>query len=594
MFPFLKEVTQEMFRSGMRECEVAKPTRKPRVPHCKKSDRDQLPIELAEDWEQLYLFDTLVARQKPDTEDVVSRYRQNGSRAKVLGAVYTPPRVAAALARWAIRSPSDRALDPSCGEGVFLSAVRTRLAELGARRPECTGVDIDPQTAAASGAICSDFFQWVRSAPKYDVVLGNPPFIRSHLFSERSRTLAFTRMVQMRLRPSRLMSTWAPFLALSCEALSENGRLGMVIPEELLHVGYAQELRRFLLTRFKRVIVCFPPNGIFPEVQQAVILLLCDNHGDGEARLFTMEYSDLEEGNFESLGSAGTWTWNPKWTHLFLNSRQRNIVDKCWQQLDWQPLRSYGRVEVGVVTGDNEFFIVNQEKVSQFDKKYLVPIVTSARDLQGIKFTADDFRRVLSQNRPAFLLKVQEPLDQLPAGLRSYLRSGEREHINARFKCRNREPWYAVPSVWESDALLLRQAGDMPRLVHLSKRCTATDTIHRVRWNSTSHAKRQTVGFMNSWTLLVAELTGRSYGGGVLELMPSEANQLPMPSPVNALDRIFDQVDEEVRSRSLYDAVAIVDKVVMPEWMTKKDREEIETVLAQLIQRRKSRNHVHH
>jgi hypothetical protein len=99
---------------------------------------------------------------------------------------------------------------------------------------------------------------------------------------------------------------------------------------------------------------------------------------------------------------------------------------------------------------------------------------------------------------------------------------------------------------------------------------------------------------MNSLTLLVAELTGRSYGGGVLELMPSEANRLPMPDPIDALDRIFDSVDERVRCRSLYDAVAIVDKVVMPKWMTKKDREEIETVLAQLILRRKSRNHVHH
>ena len=576
----------------MRQCKVAKSTQKPRVFRYKNSDRVQRSIELVRDLEQLYLLEAPVTRQKPDTGEVVSRYHQNGSRAKVLGAVYTPPRVAAALARWAIRSPSDQVLDPSCGEGVFLSAARTRLVELGARRPQYTGVDIDPQTAAASGAICSDFFEWVRSAPKYDVVLGNPPFIRSHLFSEKSRTLAFTGMVQMRLRPSRLMSTWAPFLALSCGVLNENGRLGMVIPEELLHVGYAQELRRFLLTRFKRVIVCFPPNGTFPEVQQAVILLLCDNHG--EEGLFTMEYSDLEEGNFDSLRSAGTWAWNHKWTHLFLDLRQRDIVDQCWQQLEWQPLRSYGRVEVGVVTGDNDFFILNQERASQFDKKHLVPIVTSARDLQGIKFTADDFQRVLSQNRPAFLLKVQEPLDRLPASLRSYLQSGERDNINSRFKCRNREPWYAVPSVWESDALMLRQAGEMPRLVNLSKKCTATDTIHRLRWNSTSNAKRKTVGFMNSWTLLVAELTGRSYGGGVLELMPSEANQLPMPGPIEALDGIFDQVDEQVRSRNLYDAVAIVDKVVMPDWMTKKHREEIETVLAQLIQRRKSRNHAHH
>jgi adenine-specific DNA-methyltransferase len=578
----------------MRKRAAPKPTHKSKVFRYKKATRVQRPIELAQESEQLYLLPVHVARPEGHTENLVSRYRQNGSRQKMLGAVYTPPRVAAALARWAIRSAADRTLDPSCGEGVFLSAARTRLADLGARHPECTGVDIDPQTAARAGAICSDFFEWVRSTPKYDVVLGNPPFIRSHLFSETSRTLAFRGMVQMRLHPSRLMSTWAPFLALSCAALNEKGRLGMVIPEELLHVGYAKELRRFLLTRFNRVIVCFPPNGIFPEVQQAVILLLCENQGDGAASLFTMEYSDLEEGKFESVDSAETWGWNPKWTHLFLNSRQRGIVDQCWQRIDWQALRFYGRAEVGIVTGDNKFFIVNQEKASQLDDKHFVPIVTSARDLQGIKFTAEDFRRVLSENRPAFLLKVQEPLDQLPAGLRSYLQSGERARVNTRFKCRIRQPWYAVPSIWESDALLLRQAGEMPRLVHLSKRCAATDTIHRVRWNRTSHAKRHTVSFMNSWTLLVAELTGRSYGGGVLELMPSEANQLPIPCPVDTLDTVFDEVDGRVRSRSLYDAVAIVDRLAMPEWMTKKDREDIQTVLAQLILRRKSRNHVSH
>ena len=52
--------------------------------------------------------------------DTAHRYRKNGAPEKVLGAVYTPPRVAAALTRWAIRSSSDTVLDPSCGEGVFL------------------------------------------------------------------------------------------------------------------------------------------------------------------------------------------------------------------------------------------------------------------------------------------------------------------------------------------------------------------------------------------------------------------------------------------------------------------------------------------
>jgi adenine-specific DNA-methyltransferase len=216
-------------------------------------------------------------------------------------------------------------LDPACGEGVFVSAVRTRLADLGAKRPKCLGVDIDPAAVELSGAVCSDFFEWVRRAEAVDAVVGNPPFIRSHLFSDKSRKLAFTEMVRMGLRPSRLMSTWSPFLALCCRVLTPDGRLAMVIPEELLTVGYAEELRRFLLSRFRRVIVCLPSEGIFPGVQQATVLLLCDNQAGGPSGLLTLGYTDLEEGNFESLAPAPPWDWNSKWTHLFRKRQVKHL-----------------------------------------------------------------------------------------------------------------------------------------------------------------------------------------------------------------------------------------------------------------------------
>jgi len=542
--------------------------------------------------EQLYLLDQEKKHRPIDRTPTtyMGRYHRNGDAGKVRGAVFTPPRVAAALTRWAVRTRSDKVLDPSCGEGVFLSAARTRLADLGARKPECLGVDIDSETATLSGAVCADFFRWVQTAPKVDAVVGNPPFVRSHLFPEASRTLAFAEMVKMGLRPSRLMSTWAPFLALCCKTLDKQGRLAMVVPEELLAVGYAEGLRRFLLSRFKRVVVCFPSEGIFPEVQQAVVLLLCDNVADAKSGLLTMEYSSLEEGDYDALESAPGWSWNDKWTHLFLSHRERRRLTEWWSQMNWRPLNAYGCVEVGIVTGDNNYFVLNQEQAGRFDERHLVPIVTSAKALRGIKFGADDFKKVLEESRPAFLLNLRESKGKLSAAERAYLELGEQEHVSERYKCRIREPWYAVPSVWEPDGLLLRQAGEMPRLVHLAKRCAATDTIHRVTWRSRSIGRRHTVSFMNTWTLMAAELTGRSYGGGVLELMPSEANQLPLPEPIVALDEIFDTVDERVRSRNFYDAVSIVDKLVLPGWMPRADKIAAEAMLFKLISRRKSRN----
>ena len=54
---------------------------------------------------------------------------------KLRGGYYTSSEVATWLCAWAIRSPKDRVLEPSCGDGAFVEAAAKRLAELGARSP---------------------------------------------------------------------------------------------------------------------------------------------------------------------------------------------------------------------------------------------------------------------------------------------------------------------------------------------------------------------------------------------------------------------------------------------------------------------------
>lgn len=476
------------------------------------------------------------------TRTVSHRYRQNHTAEKALGAVYTPPRVASSLVRWAVRHASDRVLDPSCGEGVFLSAARTHLADLGNKKPTCVGVDVDPQAALAAGAVRADFFRWVSSAPRFDAIVGNPPFIRSHLFAEDSRRAAFEQMVDMGLHPSRLMSTWAPFVALSCRILSPSGRLALVVPEELLHVGYAAELRQFLLSRFRRVIVCLPNGDMFPSVQQAVALLLCDNESSGPAGLLAMPFTRLESGPPYRASPAPAWKWCSKWTHLFLAENDREIVSEGFGLLNWHPMKHYGRVEVGVVTGDNDFFILSENEAATLGGDgFLTPIITSARDLAGIRLTTADFRRLAAEGRPVYLIHITYPLEGLTKELEQYLARGRKNGVNLKFKCRNRDPWYAVPSVWPADALLLRQAGEVPKLVHLTKKCASTDTIHRVRWHQPSLAKRHVAGFLNTWSMVSDCL--RTHGPQLRRRRPGTYAQRgqqhpPTPTPQGARNRI--------------------------------------------------------
>jgi len=385
------------------------------------------------------------------------------------------------------------------------------------------------------------------------------------------------------------MSTWAPFLALSCTLLSDNGRLALVVPEELLHVRYAEELRNFLLARFRRVVICVPEKGIFPSVQQSVVLLLCDNELEGPTGLMTMPFADLETGHRYPPDTAPPWVWLSKWTHLFLSASERQLVNESLMQLGWHPLKEYGRVEVGIVTGFNDFFILTENRVHKVDEEFLTPVVSNARDLKGITFSGSDFDALVEKKRPTFLIHVVEPFGNLPLPLQDYLASGVQRGINVRYKCRNREPWYAVPSVWPAHALMLRQAGEVPKLVHLEKQCTSTDTIHRVRWLQPSFGKRHVVAFLNTWTLIACELMGRSYGGGVLELMPSEANRIPMPPPLSTLEDVFDSVDKSVRLRKYDSAIDQVDKIVIPSEVASAQYRGARNILAKLVARRKAK-----
>src|SRR5260370_4692482 len=138
---------------------------------------------------------------------------------KTLGAFYTAEPVARFLVEWAIREPNEAVLDPSCGDGAFIGAAATRLAELGCPIPKVWGVDFHSGaiTAArslfsASRLVTSEFFSLVPDElPQFDAVVGNPPFIRYQTFSGDARSAALSRTTDAGVSLARLSSSWAPF-----------------------------------------------------------------------------------------------------------------------------------------------------------------------------------------------------------------------------------------------------------------------------------------------------------------------------------------------------------------------------------------------
>ncbi|CAM3289866.1 N-6 DNA methylase [Williamsia muralis] len=71
---------------------------------------------------------------------------------KARGAFFTPPALADFVSRWAIQAPTDRILEPSCGEAAFLLSAAARLDQLHApkQRRQLEGIEIHAPSARSA------------------------------------------------------------------------------------------------------------------------------------------------------------------------------------------------------------------------------------------------------------------------------------------------------------------------------------------------------------------------------------------------------------------------------------------------------------
>jgi adenine-specific DNA methylase len=492
------------------------------------------------------------------------------SSAKLRGGYYTPPAIADFVAAW-VGQCEGRVLEPSCGDGVFLAPLLERSREV-------VAVELDPDegakakaSAPAAEVILRDFFDWFgpQQHEAWDGAAGNPPFIRFQHWTEPTRSLAFDVMRQVGMRPTKLTNAWVPFVVASALSLSKSGRLGLVVPAELMQVTYAAELRAFLVDEFEELTVVTFKRLVFDGILQEVVLLL-GIRGVGPARIKVVEVEDVT-----SLPNADALTSLPhapalrhereKWTKYFLdpaeigalrNVREKNLLPRLGELAD---------VDVGIVTGRNQFFVMRPSTATQRGiEEHLLPLVSKSAHLRGVRFGALDLSTLEEEDALCRLLAVEESiaLDDEEA-LRAYVLEGEAEDIHKGYKCSIRKQWWVVPSIWTPDAFLLRQIHNHPRIIANLAGATSTDTIHRVRMLNSTSPTALAAASVNSATFAFSEVMGRSYGGGVLELEPREAEALPIPDPRSLTDEDVQTVDALTRSGRLEAALDHVDHVLL-------------------------------
>jgi len=435
-------------------------------------------------------------------------------------------------------------LEPSAGDGAFIRGL-SRMAGYGWAGPlDVTCVELlesEAQECAhelarlgVAGEVINDsFFSWAKEgSPRFDAVVGNPPFVRYQFVPEEDRAAAEWLLGWHGVDFDGVSNLWIPFTLLSIFMLRPGGVFAMVLPSELFSTISASTVRSQLVQWLDSIRVDLFPRDSFPELLQDVLVV---------SGVRASERAQARTVTFSERGGTGSRQWNrmvqasgKTWTGHLLSDREWQAYCSARSLTAFHDLSEIARIEVSVVTGANGFFTVSDETCEKHGLgPWARPLLARTGHCRGILVTEADHKQARREGRKVWLLDFSahraDPM--LSDGPRAYIRLGESRGLPGRYKCRIRSPWYRVPHIRNGSLMMAKRAHQHHRLMLNEAGVFTTDTIYR---GEMLPPYKESVcdlvaGFHNSLTLLSAEVEGRSYGGGVLELVPSEIARLVVP-----------------------------------------------------------------
>ena len=476
--------------------------------------------------------------------------RSEVSEAKLRGGFYTPAAlVDHCLDRVLRMGGADRPrrwLEPSAGDGAFVRGC-ARFAESGRLGPtHLTCVELLESEAARCRAslepspldgevVEGGFFSWASGGPRrFDVVVGNPPYVRYQFVDEAERAQAERRVrADTGRRLQGVSNLWIPFALVSLARLDPGGVFALVLPAELLHTVSGGQFREFVVRRFTGLGVDLYPRGTFPGILQDVVVV-SGRRATADAPVRPVEFA-YKGGGEETRWVRSVQASVAPWTGHLLTAEQAAALDRGRKMTGFRPLGELARISVATVTGANAFFTVDDDTLSAYDlHPWALPLLARSAHTTGLAVGQADHDAVRARGERAWLLSFSDerpdPSDH--PGAAAYLAQGVRQGLPERYKCRVRDPWRRVPVVPSGALMMTKRSHRHHRLLLNQAGLHTTDTLYRgdVLPGAPVRPAALVAGFHNSLTLLSAELQGRTYGGGVLEMVPSGIARLVAPA----------------------------------------------------------------
>jgi len=513
---------------------------------------------------------------------------------KAQGFVRTPPFIAALLARWALRTPTEHVLDAGFGEGIFLLESAKRLLALGTsvqRLPmQLHGVDSQPDAvqglrrtfqsyglpADLPGVLAGDFF--ATAFPPVDVLIGNPPYVRRWWQKDVDALQVIAEQGQDVGTFSRLTDLACYFVIYGARFLKPGGRLALIVSDSWLDMRYGMAFKDYLLRTFQvRGMLGFQ-SQVFPEVLVRPVLVLAEKRPEtrlpGRGRVAFVSLNGRipkaipldpcrllsaapaqASGNIVRLEELRP---EKNWTPLLYAPR---AYTELLQHPRMTPLASLAQVRIGLQSFAKMFYIVPRETQErwQLEHHWLQPFIMSPKDVEVPR---------LSPETPIRHYIVACDASKTHLGdtrLLHYIQYWENQVLNPRGLARpvigvqnlprvgktRRTPWYNLLSDLTrrgtAPILLPRRIYQRYQVVWNQAGWIAGENFIEVRPH-TAVPLLPLLAVLNAGTTEVAvRASAHVYGGGVYNLSPGNVGDVPVVDVRRLSPTVLRQLEEAYR-----------------------------------------------
>ena len=481
------------------------------------------------------------------------KLKKDSSEQKLRGAYYTPLKLSNAIVKLFDGQDISSILEPSCGDGVFIESLSSfgllsRVSEVDAVEIELAEAEKVKNNFSGNKNVTvvnSDFFDFYKKnyqKKAYDLILGNPPYIRYQYLTEKQRETLSEILTSHGMKSNKLINVWVAFVVACVQMLSDKGKIAFVLPAEILQVAYAEDLRLYLSNNLSKITLITFEELVFPDIEQEVVVLIGEK-GKEEKGIRIVEMNNLDD--FDSLmvkknGFQKLQHVKEKWTKYFITADEMQLINQIKADERFVKFSDCALINVGITTGNNHFFSVTEKTCEKYElNDVTLPLIGRSSHLYGIFFTEDDWEKNKNSGKRARLLNFPDSLyDNYPEKHKEYIALGESKGENEGYKCSIREKWYIVPSIWTPDAFFLRRNNLYPKFVLNKCNAVSTDTTHRIKFYEGVEPENILFSYYNSISFAFTEICGRSYGGGVLEILPGEVGNIMLPK-INDVDKAF-------------------------------------------------------